>query len=702
MKIEIAEHGRMTESGSSLLRLIQNQDIPLLDLLVREAIQNSLDAAASNCAYVNVDISVGQFKSKELAKHLEKIENGLNNRFSSRSCKYIAVRDSNTVGLTGPVRYSEVRNNMFGNLLKLVYEICKPQQNEGAGGSWGLGKTIYFRLGIGLVLYYSRIYQNGKYQSRLAACLVEDETRSDALIPSSGVKRGIAWWGKQDGGIRSSSTIPLDNVKDIDRILSVFGIPQYEEKETGTTVIIPYIDEETLLNEVYAKNEPLEHKPYWVNSVPDYLKVAIQRWYAPRLYNSKYSYGTYLAASVNGKRIKVAEMLSTFRVVRELYILATGNPVDEESILSCENVETHVESIDLRGVLNTTSSGHLAYAKLSRKQLYMEPPHNEKSPYQHITNINLQMENGNGPIIMYTRRPGMIVGYDYDGQWTHRMPKSGPDEYIIGLFVANSLNTLKSIKDPENNLPITLEEYIRRGEKADHASWTDRNISGNNPRIVSSIQKNVINKIRKKYTEVQVDTTHKQNIGLGHALAEMLLPSEDFGNGATPPHLPGAPGKPPKPRSGRKSALRIEGNPSYSEGKVLMNIDISLRGKPVLLFLQVLTDFKRFDADTWELPDEIGKEFPMRLESLQITHVQALPRNKSNGYNCDMIVDADHLEGEDTSFSAEIRKSDVFGVAGYIHIMPKLQNCQLRGVLSFSFNDAGVRGGLDIKELEDE
>lgn len=31
MRIEIAEHGRMTESGSSLLRLIQNQDIPLLD-----------------------------------------------------------------------------------------------------------------------------------------------------------------------------------------------------------------------------------------------------------------------------------------------------------------------------------------------------------------------------------------------------------------------------------------------------------------------------------------------------------------------------------------------------------------------------------------------------------------------------------------------------------------------------------------------
>lgn len=44
MKIEIAEPGRMTQSGSSLLKLIQNNNMPILDLLVRESIQNSLDA----------------------------------------------------------------------------------------------------------------------------------------------------------------------------------------------------------------------------------------------------------------------------------------------------------------------------------------------------------------------------------------------------------------------------------------------------------------------------------------------------------------------------------------------------------------------------------------------------------------------------------------------------------------------------------
>ena len=44
MKIERAQHARMSETGSSLLRLIQNHELPVLDLLVRESIQNSLDA----------------------------------------------------------------------------------------------------------------------------------------------------------------------------------------------------------------------------------------------------------------------------------------------------------------------------------------------------------------------------------------------------------------------------------------------------------------------------------------------------------------------------------------------------------------------------------------------------------------------------------------------------------------------------------
>lgn len=156
MQIEIAEPGRMTQTGSSLIRLIQNNNMPVLDLLVREAVQNSLDARKANSKYVEVDFLTGTFSSDQLGNELEQLRKPLHKRFGKGDYEYIAVRDSHTVGLTGVMDYKKVKDNTYGNLLKLVYEICKPQETEGAGGSWGIGKTVYFRIGIGLVIYYSR------------------------------------------------------------------------------------------------------------------------------------------------------------------------------------------------------------------------------------------------------------------------------------------------------------------------------------------------------------------------------------------------------------------------------------------------------------------------------------------------------------------------------------------------------------------
>ena len=84
MIIEIAEHERMSESGSSLLRLIQNQDIPLLDLFIREGIQNALDAAKDGVQYVNVNLITGKFYSNQLNNKLSGIEGNLNVRYPSK------------------------------------------------------------------------------------------------------------------------------------------------------------------------------------------------------------------------------------------------------------------------------------------------------------------------------------------------------------------------------------------------------------------------------------------------------------------------------------------------------------------------------------------------------------------------------------------------------------------------------------------
>ena len=699
MKIEVAEHGRMTESGSSLLRLIQNQDIPLLDLLVRESFQNSLDAARPGTAHVDINVLVGEFNSRELNRNFNGIEDGLNKRYKGKK-KYIAISDSQTVGLTGPVRYNDIQNNDFGNLLKLVYEISKPQQNEGSGGSWGLGKTIYFRAGIGLVIYYSRINAGGGFQSRLAACLVEDETKSDALIQySGGVKRGIAWWGKKDR-LTTSTTVPVENMNEIRKILDVFAIKPYTGDETGTTVIIPYIDEEALLREVYATNEEPEYRPYWVGSVQEYLKVAIQRWYAPRLLNTHYAFGPYLVASINGNNLSVSGMLSTFRAIRELYILATGNELDSESLISTGGVEPIAESIDIRGVLNTTSSGKLAYAKFSRKQLKMEPPENEKTPYQQIDNTYTQIEGGNGPIVMFTRRPGMIVGYDYEGQWTHGMPKCEPDSFILCMFVANSPNRLKNIKDSDSGEFLSLEEYIRKGEKADHASWTDRNIEGNNPRIINKIQKGVISKIRKRYTEATPAPVEKKNIGLSHALANMLLPNEDFGNRPSGGGGNGGSGSGSGGRAGRNGGIRITSAPTYSYQKTTIPFELTLTGTRCLVSLQVITDFKRYEADVWEDETEVGEEFPLIIDKVTVTSLDLLPHKKDSAVNVSASVDNNVMKTENDYFSLEIRESAHMKTLSYFSLRSKIGSCRLVGELSFLFKDPAVRGSLGYKEMK--
>lgn len=190
MRIEIAEHVRMSESGSSLLRLIQNNETCRLDLLVREAVQNSLDAGANyrtDKSSISVDFKIGDFETRRISGYFDGISNKLDTKYPGKQA-YIVARDTYTSGLTGPVRYEDVKNHDFGNLLKLVYEISKPQDQEGAGGSWGLGKTVYFRIGIGLVIYYSRIKEGRRYVSRLAAALVEDEKKVIIYCPNLKVK----------------------------------------------------------------------------------------------------------------------------------------------------------------------------------------------------------------------------------------------------------------------------------------------------------------------------------------------------------------------------------------------------------------------------------------------------------------------------------------------------------------------------------
>lgn len=722
LRIEIAKHERMAESGSSLLRLIQNQDTPLLDLFVRESIQNSLDAAKNTSLPVTVELNVGSFEASQLNANLEGVEDELNKRYhlNGKAYKFLEIRDSNTTGLTGPTNYENVKKNEngvydFGNLLKLVYEICKPQLNEGSGGSWGLGKTIYFRMGIGLVLYYTRIKEKGKSVSRLAACFVENENSIDAILPKSeGINRGIAWWGKISS---TGASVPIEDEAEIERILKIFGIEPYSNN-TGTTIIIPYIDENKLLSEVYANNEDVDqiNRPYWTTSISDYLRVAIQRWYAPRINNSKYTYGAFFKAIVDDKKIQTQDMLPLFKIVRELYIKANGsNPSD--SFLNDMGVEIETEPILLRGSLVTnTTVGTLAYVKVSKDQMLMLPPNNKPSPYHQIDNYFDLSEEANAPIIMYTRKPGMIVGYDYNSTWTHGMSKTDPNEFVIGLFVANSKNIVNCDEK------MTLEEYIRKGEKADHTSWQDHTIPGLNKRIIALTQHQVVKKINQRFTSQSIDRSVKKHVGLGHKLADLLLPSYSFGR--QPTHQNSNGNKLDEPANPAKSNTNNQGG--IKQGSGSMNKPVppvisnkkttSLKiGKPkftrqgiqvpfalfvkdtssVTVNLMVNTDFKMYGYELWESEEGIGKAFPLHFVSFSI-YEMINDKIVTDLSKYDVQIDEKTSICQTSDVRIEFEKGNISKKACNVIVTAKKDQLQFNGIMTFMSSDSSVKWLINV------
>ncbi|MCI8670065.1 MAG: hypothetical protein HFI34_11205 [Lachnospiraceae bacterium] len=683
MKIEIAEPGRMTQSGSSLLKLIQNNNMPILDLLVRESIQNSLDAKNESDAFVSVDFLTGMFDKASLNAELDRITNSLNQRYDNDKYKYIAIRDLNTVGLTGKLHYDDVIDNQYGNLLKLIYEISKPQEAEGAGGSWGLGKTVYFRVGIGLVIYYSRIInENGQYESRLAASLVENEMEKDALIPAldGKSKRGIAWWGEEIG---NNKTRPITDESYIKYILDIFGIKPYEQDKTGTTIIIPYIDEDVLLNHnqiEYKDGEDNVIHPYWRSNIEEYLKIAIQRWYAPRLNNINYSYGKFLKAKINETGISLDVMEPAFQIVQALYNRAIGKKVGED-ILDHTGVETKAEDIILRKVLNTTKAGTVAYTKVSRNILKTGFPDNKPEPYMYY-NCEIREKDKNKPVVFFTRKPGMIVSYQDVGNWVDGISSSNRDEFIMAIFVLNSDNTL-TVDEPN----YRLEEYIRKSERADHTSWSDFSMGSFNPRIVSKVQGQVISKISKEFSIEGEETTSKFNSGLGKMFGDLLLPPENFGKKPSS-------GLGPSPKLGsnlKKHKNVLFGYDSadieYYAGGMIVKLIIKSKKKIESTGVVVAINSESGTINHSEWENKMGLTMPFEIIKADIK----IKRLDEYDINSEITVDKDNVSASDEKISCTLNKSDK--EKGYgVHIeMEKEHSVEIEITVKLKFNRRDVK-----------
>ena len=619
---------RSSTSGNTLLRMMKNTSMSVLDILVRESVQNSLDAARPESQKVRMDFGVGEFTPEVLAREFPYIESELLSRHGFKR-EYLSIRDSDTTGLTG----LDDMKNVNTRLQSLIYQIGKDTKSTDSGGSYGYGKTTFFRVGIGLVIYYSRIYEGGKYHNLLAATLVEDEN-SDPMVKKE-ESRGISYFGVPDPDSKESDSdrrmsLPITDDEEIRRILDIFGLTLYSGTDTGTDVIIPFVDSEALLDTIRPKNG--KDLPKWMTTLDECLLFLIQRWYAPRL-NPNYGQ-KWLQASVNrGNPLSNSYMQYAFRLIQDLYLYARndGYTYNIPGVLM-ERVEIKDRKI------SSLPLGYVAAANVDKSILRLSD-----RPSWNVNSV-IGRNNDSSPscIITYTRNPGMIIRYETDGKWCPAVTIDD-NNILFAVFVLNS-STYISQEDPI--FAKSLEEYIRSCEQASHDHWNDEGALN----IVGSIQNKVRKALEKKFNTKQTERKETES-GLSHFFTEAFLPPIGMTTSKKSTIA-----KTQSKKSIKRAGISITSNRLSGPNRTI-SVEVHLGQSPSTLRFVLQSETGSVESESWE--SDTGKPFPLAISSVTIIGISE-PRGG--------IVDCRHeipiLErrSDFSDFSISVLATGTYGV----------------------------------------
>ena len=620
--IKTMDHG--VSYGSGALKALQNDSLPDLDLLVREAIQNSSDAALGRSdERFDVNFNVGTFTPAIFNATMTSLMPILNKRYSIDKADYLEIRDMRTSGLTGPVRLNELDREDHGNYFKLVFDTGKEQtgSNYGeAGGSWGYGKSVYYRVGIGLVIFYSQIDTDSGSEERMIVSLTEHETESTSLlkeIRSDSV--GRAWWGKRDP-VYPKELLPLTDPKEIQDILDMFGVKRFKNGQTGTSIIIPYINRAKLLDGIFPDecgiSDDEKSMCSWKDSVEEYLELAIQKWYAPKIFNKhlpEISQQKWLAVRVNGNAIKDDTMRPFFQLVQELYTAALSANISKKYVSDkFDDIEcVAIPSQRVEG----QKSGHVAYIRINQEQLSTNG--SMIKPYTYFRLFSKSPLND--PIVMFARTPGLVLDYKIDGKWAKGLSKpESDDEFIIAFYVPNCSLNLKKDNAIGEYAGKPFGEYLRKCEKSDHMDWDDKS----SLTIISNIKSQVVAKINsrlKTENQIPVEGTASK---LSGKLGRKLLPKMGYGK-----KTGGSGGNGGFGGGGKADNLIVNLNSSIREDGIELKFEITFKNyrKSVDLGLFIETETGVIDANAWE--DNISINFPVHITKIESVNTFASNTN---------------------------------------------------------------------------
>jgi hypothetical protein len=566
-------------TGDAVLGALDFKGFSWIDIFIRESIQNSLDAAIDsngglNPRPVKIDYSVQKFNVQAVNTLL-----GIEFPTKGHENQALVVSDTGTLGLDGPSN-QEDESLPEGNFIRLVRSQFNAQVATNAGGGWGMGKAVHFHMGAGLVFLYSRFKnEKNQYKSRFAALLVEKK-RTGILKSATGICR----WGDDQRKFE-----PIEDEAAIKSIIKKIGFADrlYSGEETGTTIIIPGL--KSFKSWFRCENQ---------KGFEEQMKTSTIRWYGLRLGNNNWRIPDGEADVTTKARLPALNVtLNQKLIVQNLPIWFQIVKKMHPSSLMVEEGGMKERRIHVVNTKGSKDVGILRYKICSREELHGQSI-SEAMRFERIP------EDAKG-VLLLTRRLGMIVSYELPGTkakaWMPSNLKLSENEFLLGVFTPCSDTELKPLSESGNDLPDTIEAYLRKSEGPKHASWID-------PMEYQSSLKPYVSLIRKKaYSEFfnlsQTETFSDERQpadSIARTLAQ-FLPPFDFGNrpgnqrvyrdtgGRTNGGGDGGSG------SRKKKPSIISTESSYIKEGMILKLGLYLPNKVSLLRISIKTTSGSFD-----------------------------------------------------------------------------------------------------------
>ncbi|AMK13455.1 hypothetical protein AUP07_0399 [methanogenic archaeon mixed culture ISO4-G1] len=565
-------------STEGIINAQEDKKTPRLEALVRESVQNSLDAAKPGSSSVQMDFVVGQLDIPAISTIFPE----LSQVFNDNPSNFISIRDSGTVGLNGDVRDENA------NYRGLLTEFSRSGKNSSSqGGMWGKGKSVFYRQGSGFVIFYSRVHTPSGFESRMNAIFVNHRGYEIDV----GITRwsGFSMWG---GDFLDEDEIgPIYDESTIVSILDCFNLLPFGNEETGTLIIMPSVDLQSLLMDVRETSKLDPNKP-WLASVPKCIDFFVQKWFSPRLDNDVSS-KPRLTCTVDSSKVSLDYNL--FRLFRNLY--------NDSFDVSNKNV------LPIPKGNQNNFYGWLAWGIYSYDDFKDGIFFND--PYV-LCNVENNSKDGNRPIVTYTRSPGMFLNFN-DPEF-ERIQEINSDRYLLAVFRLNpDADTLVSMKDGSE---MSLEKYVRSTELSNHGGWEDTMATSINP--VKNIKRQIREKLQSQLRSPDNDRVAGLRSTEGRFVAERLFP--EGGSYVSTKRSGGGDGpKPPRPGPKRPRAgvfFEPSSSSQTTDGVIHTGKMIFRNSKMATLSLGASAGSTILYSDQWR--EKIGTAFPIKFRSLTI------------------------------------------------------------------------------------